>query len=204
MGDTPRYGMAIDLNRCVGCHSCTVACKAENRVPLGVWRCWLKEVEEGRFPRVRRWFFPFLCNQCQNPQCYRICPTRAIHIRPDGIVDIDPRWCIGCRACMQACPYSSIFIDPLTGTAEKCNFCAHRLEMGLEPACVAACPTHARVFGDLLDSASEVSATLRSRPTSVRRPEKGTRPKVFYLGLDNLSLALESPAPPFYRWAEKG
>src|SRR6266851_329987 len=153
----PHYGFAIDLRKCIGCHACTIACKAEHEIPIGVNRCWVKTVEEGTFPATRRFFFPVLCNQCDEAPCARICPTNALFKRPDGIVDLHGDVCVGCRACMIACPYDQLFIDPNTHTAEKCNFCANRVENELLPACVSVCPTECRIFGDLDDPTSEVA-----------------------------------------------
>jgi len=131
----PRWAMVMDLRRCIGCSACTVACKAENDVPLGSFRTWVKYVEHGEFPDVRRSFAVLRCNQCTDAPCVTICPVRALQKRPDGIVDIDPAACIGCKACMQGCPYDALYLNDATGTAEKCHFCAHRTERGLAPAC---------------------------------------------------------------------
>ena len=103
----PRYGFAIDLRKCIGCHAWTIACKAEHQIPVGVNRCWVKTVEKGTFPDTRRFFFPVLCNQCEDAPCVRICPTNALYKRRDEIVDLNGQSCIGCRACMEACPYAS-------------------------------------------------------------------------------------------------
>ena len=175
------YGFAIDLRKCIGCHACTIACKAEHEIPVGVNRCWVKTVEQGSFPETRRFFFPVLCNQCDDAPCVTICPTRALYRRPDGIVDLNGQACIGCRACMIACPYDQLFVDPNTRTAEKCNFCANRIENELLPACVSVCPTECRVFGDLDDPASEVAQLARSPRVFRLLEELGTEPKVFYL-----------------------
>lgn len=197
----PNYGFAIDLRKCIGCHACTIACKAEHEIPLGVNRCWVKTVEKGTFPDTRRFFFPVLCNQCDEAPCARICPTNALFKRRDGIVDLNGETCIGCRACMVACPYDQLFIDPGTRTAEKCNFCANRVENQLLPACVSVCPTECRIFGDLDDPASAVSRLLASEATAVRKPEKGTIPKVFYVAADESVLRPEVAARPlvFYK-----
>ena len=168
------YGFAIDLRKCIGCHACTIACKAEHQIPIGVNRCWVKTVEKGTFPDTQRFFFPVLCNQCVDAPCVRICPTQALYKRRDGIVDLHGDRCIGCRACMEACPYDQLFIDPNTRTAEKCNFCANRVENKLLPACVSVCPTECRIFGDLDDPSSEVSRIVRSEAFDVRKPEKQT------------------------------
>ncbi len=184
-----RYGFVIDQTRCIGCHACTVACKEENRVPLGVARTWVKYVEKGEFPNTRRHFAVLRCNHCDNAPCVTICPTVALYRRPDGIVDFDRDRCIGCKACMQACPYDALYIDPDTQTAAKCHFCAHRVERGLEPACVIVCPVRAILTGDLDDPESEVSRVIAREHVSVRKPEQGTRPKLFYVGADHATLA---------------
>jgi len=129
-----RYGFVIDQRRCIGCHACTVACKEENRVPLGAFRTWVKYIERGSFPHTRRYFSVLRCNHCDAAPCVTICPTVALYRRADGIVDFDGERCIGCKSCMQACPYDALYIDPETQTAAKCHYCAHRIEVGLEPA----------------------------------------------------------------------
>jgi Fe-S-cluster-containing dehydrogenase component/formate-dependent nitrite reductase membrane component NrfD len=193
----PNYGFAIDLRKCIGCHACTIACKAEHQIPVGVNRCWVKTVEKGVFPDARRFFFPVLCNQCADAPCEKICPTNALFKRRDGIVDLNGAACIGCRACMEACPYDQLFIDPNTHTAEKCNFCANRVENHLLPSCVSVCPTECRIFGDLDDPASEVARIVRTEAFTVRKPEKGTGPKVFYLGAEESAIRPEAAARPF-------
>ena len=192
------YGFAIDLRKCIGCHACTIACKAEHEIPIGVNRCWVKTVEKGAFPDTRRFFFPDLCNQCTDAPCARICPTSALFKRRDGIVDLHGDSCIGCRACMEACPYDQLFIDPNTHTAEKCNFCANRVENKLLPACVSVCPTECRIFGDLDDPLSEVSRIVQREAFTVRKPEKGTGPKIFYLGAEESAIRPEAAARPLY------
>jgi Fe-S-cluster-containing dehydrogenase component/formate-dependent nitrite reductase membrane component NrfD len=193
----PNYGFAIDLRKCIGCHACTIACKAEHQIPVGVNRCWVKTVEEGTFPATRRLFFPVLCNQCDDAPCVTICPTNALFKRRDGIVDLHGDACIGCRACMVACPYDQLFIDPNTHTAEKCNFCANRVENELLPACVSVCPTECRIFGDLDDPTSAVARIAADAAMDVRKPEKGTAPKVFYLGATDSVLQPEASVRPF-------
>ena len=176
-----RYGFVVDNRICIGCHACSVACKAENQVPLGVFRTWVKSVETGRYPGTRRHFQVTRCNHCHNPPCVAICPVGAMYRRPDGIVDFDASRCIGCKSCLQACPYEAIYTDPDSGTAAKCHYCAHRVDVGMEPACVVACPAHALLAGDLDDPESEISRALRSAPVRVRRPECATMPKLFYV-----------------------
>ena len=179
-----QYGFVIDNRKCIGCHACTVACKSEHDVPVGVNRTWVKQVEKGVYPHTRRLFSVMRCNHCTEAPCVTICPTTALHHRSDGIVDFDNRRCIGCKGCMQACPYDALYIDPETHTAAKCNYCAHRVDIGLEPACVNVCPEHAIISGDLDDPGSEI-AQLVSRETVVaRKTEKGTRPNLFYIDGD--------------------
>ena len=182
------YGFLIDQSKCIGCHACSTACKSENQVPLGVYRTWVKYTETGTYPDVRRRFQVTRCNHCANPPCVRICPVSAMYQREDGIVEFDPSICIGCKSCMQACPYDSIYLDPETNTAAKCHFCAHRLDVGLEPACVVVCPEHAILAGDLNDPQAEISKKLATAQASVRKPEQGTGPKLFYINGNDWSL----------------
>jgi len=199
-----RYGFVIDQRRCIGCHACTVACKEENQVPLGAFRTWVKYVERGTFPHTRRYFAVLRCNHCDRAPCVTICPTVALYRRPDGIVDFDGDRCIGCKACMQACPYDALYIDPNTWTAAKCHYCAHRIEVGLEPACVIVCPEQAIVAGDLDDPASRIARLVAGAPVQVRKAEQGTRPKVFYLGADASALTPElQSTTERYLWAER-
>jgi Fe-S-cluster-containing dehydrogenase component/formate-dependent nitrite reductase membrane component NrfD len=183
-----RYGFVIDQRKCIGCHACTVACKEENQVPLGVNRTWVKYVEKGTYPDTRRYFSVLRCNHCDDAPCVTICPTVALYRRPDGIVDFDGARCIGCKSCMQACPYDALYIDPETQTAAKCHYCAHRVEVGLEPACVIVCPVRAIIPGDLDDEGSEIARLVASQQVQVRKPEQGTRPKLFYLGAEASAL----------------
>jgi Fe-S-cluster-containing dehydrogenase component/formate-dependent nitrite reductase membrane component NrfD len=202
-----RWAKVVDQTRCIGCHACSTACKSENQVPLGVHRTYVKYVDVGRFPQARRAFQVTRCNQCAEPPCVFACPTAAMHRRPDGIVDFDKRVCIGCKACIAACPYDAIFINPDDRSAEKCNFCAQRLDVGLEPACVTVCPTEAIVVGDLNDLASRVSETVGRESVAVRRPEKETRPKLFYKGAHLATLdpiAARRPAGGLFLWSEQG
>ncbi len=173
---------------CIGCHACTVACKTEHRVPLGVNRTWVKYVEQGTWPATKRSFSVLRCNHCTNAPCVKICPTSALHKRDDGIVDFDTRRCIGCKSCMQACPYDALYIDPHDYTAQKCNYCAHRVDVGLLPACVVVCPEQAIVAGDLDDSSTRISRLVAAGGLTVRAPEQGTGPNVFYKGVDAANL----------------
>ena len=191
-----QYGFLIDHRSCIGCHACTVACKAENDVPVGSFRTWVKYAEKGRFPDIRRHFAVLRCNHCSNAPCVTICPVNALEKRTDGIVDLDRDACIGCKACMQACPYDAIYLNDDRGAVEKCHFCAHRVEKGLEPACVVVCPTQAIVQGDLHDPTSRISRMVSELDTEVRRPEQGTGPNVHYTGHEPSLLAPGAAAQP--------
>jgi len=181
-----QYGMLIDTRRCIGCHTCSVACKSEFDVPLGVTRSWVEYTEKGTYPNVSRHFLPRLCNHCRHPQCVDVCPTGATYKREqDGIVVVDSGQCIGCKYCVQACPYDARFLNPVSKVVEKCDFCIHRVTKGLVPSCVNACIGGARIFGDLSDPTSEISKLLATNPTTVLRPGKGTEPQVYYIGADH-------------------
>lgn len=182
----PRYAMAIDLERCTGCHACSVACKVENQVPLGNFRTKVYYHDRGRFPDVRRNFLPMMCMQCADAPCLRACPNKAIARGADGIVRVDPNTCRGNGACEDACPYGAIYVDPQRNLADKCDFCSNRLEAGMEPACVETCPGGTILFGDLNDPKSPVSQFhARHRlELTVLKPEEKTDPQVHYRGLD--------------------
>lgn len=179
-----RWAMVIDLRRCVGCRACTVACKAENNVPEGVFRTWLKFVEVGEYPQTRPRYLPLFCNHCDNPPCVPVCPVLATYKRDDGLVLIDYDQCIGCGYCVQACPYGARHINPVQRTADKCTLCAHRIEAGQRPACVATCIGEALTVGDLNDPTSDVSRLLANLPAETLKPEQGTDPMFYYIGLD--------------------
>ena len=199
------YGFLIRNDRCIGCHACSTACKSENEVPLGVNRTWVKSVEKGVFPDSRRHFQVTRCNHCENPPCVEICPVKAMYQREDGIVEFDGNQCIGCKACLQACPYDAIHIDPDSGTAAKCHYCAHRVDLGMEPACVVVCPEHAIIAGDLDNPSSEIAMMLaENMDISVRKPEAGTRPNVFYFEGEpaNLQPTAVSRTPASFAWAD--
>ncbi len=198
------YGFVIDQRKCIGCHACTVACKAENEVPLGDFRTWVKYTEKGAYPDVKRHFTVLRCNHCDDAPCVQICPVSALEKRPDAIVDLNRDQCIGCAGCMQACPYDAIFINEDKGTAEKCHYCAHRTEIGLEPACVVVCPEQAIVAGDADDVTTEIGNIVANEETSQRKVEKGTKPRVWYVDALEESLIPGSAAEPSaYLWSER-
>jgi Fe-S-cluster-containing dehydrogenase component/formate-dependent nitrite reductase membrane component NrfD len=209
MSNAPRpiqWAKVIDHTRCIGCHACTTACKSENVVPLSVTRTYVKHVDVGVFPQARRAHQVTRCNQCAHAPCVTACPTTAMFKRADGIVDFDKSICIGCKACMAACPYDAIFINPEDHSAEKCNFCAHRIDVGLEPACVVVCPTQAILVGDMNDESSYVAQIIGREPVAVRRPEKETLPKLFYKGAHQATLdplAARRPDGGLFMWSEQ-
>lgn len=201
-----QWAKVIDHTRCIGCHACTTACKSENIVPLSVTRTYVKHVDIGVFPQARRAHQVTRCNQCAHAPCVTACPTTAMFKRADGIVDFDKSICIGCKACMAACPYDAIFINPEDHSAEKCNFCAHRIDMQLEPACVVVCPTQAILVGDMNDSDSYVAQIINRDTVAVRRPEKETLPKLFYKGAHQATLdplAARRPEGGLFMWSEQ-
>jgi Fe-S-cluster-containing dehydrogenase component/formate-dependent nitrite reductase membrane component NrfD len=182
------YGFVIDNRKCIGCHACTVACKSEHDVPVGVNRTWVKQTEKGVFPDTKRLFSVLRCNHCEDAPCVTICPVEALYTREDGIVDFNNDRCIGCKSCMQACPYDALYIDPNTQTAAKCNYCAPRIDVGLEPACVNVCPEHAIISGDLDNPNTEIAHLVSREQVTVRKPEKSTKPNVYYIDGDLASL----------------
>lgn len=187
-----QFGMVIDLRACIGCRACTVACKAENDVPLGEFRMYTKYTEVGKYPKATRQFLPVMCNHCNSPACTAACPTQAVYKAPNGIVEIDKDKCIGCKACVEACPYDAIYTNPQTGLADKCNLCSHRLADGREPACVQTCPSQALIFGDLNDPSSKPRQLLKLLPGEPFKPEKGLGPNVLYIDPEG---ALEQAGP---------
>ena len=198
-----RYGMVVDLKKCVGCNACVVTCKSEHNTPSGILQTSVLEKEMGTFPNTNRIFVPVLCNHCENPTCAEVCPSKATYQRDDGMVMIDYEKCIGCCACIEHCPYhvrelvqdsrtlypdgKTVFEKPvhqkiLDKVAVKCDFCYHRVEEGQQPACCEVCPTKARVFGDLSEETSEVSSLIKKHDGWQMLPEEGTKPCVFYIG----------------------
>ncbi|MBW2634860.1 MAG: 4Fe-4S dicluster domain-containing protein [Deltaproteobacteria bacterium] len=202
------FAFIVDITLCIGCSACCVADKREFNVPDGYYRTWveryLKDVDDEVYvdspnggldgyqtPRkdldkpIRDTFFvPKLCNMCEDPSCVQVCPVGATFRSPDGFVLIDQKRCIGCAYCIQGCPYSVRFLNPVTHMADKCTWCYHRVRKGLLPACVNVCPTGARKFGDLNDKESEVSKILRGHGVlTVLKKDMGNYPALYYKGL---------------------
>lgn len=179
------YGIYIDVRRCIGCYSCVVGCKnwhqAESNNSDYIR---IIDIASGNYPSISRWIFPVLCMQCEDPPCKEVCPVGAIYIREDGIVTIERDECVGCKVCIEACPYNACFFDEIEKKAVKCDFCSERIDNAQLPHCVEICPADALIFGDVDDPDSEISRLLKSKKVDVLLPERGTKPNVFYAGLD--------------------
>ena len=198
------YGFVIDNRLCIGCHACTVACKSEHDIPIGVNRTHVKSIEKGKFPNNTREFSVHRCNHCADAPCVEICPTTALYTRADGIVDYDNDRCIGCKSCMQACPYDALYIAPDTNTAAKCNYCAHKIDGGYEPACVIVCPVEAIISGDLNDNNSKIAQLVANEEIMTRKPEKMTDPNLYYINGSNEMLdANATEKDSDYLWSEQ-
>ncbi len=200
------WGYVIDTTKCIGCGACVRACKVENDVSESFFRTWVeryeintKEVVRVDSPMgaiesfkknnygddiVKAFFVPKICNHCYNSACTQVCPVGATFHSPDGVVLIDKKHCVGCGYCVQACPYGCRYIDHEKGTADKCTYCYHRISKGLQPACVNACPRNARIFGNLKDPNSKIRKILHQRRYGLLKPDLGTNPKCYYIGID--------------------
>ena len=201
------YGIGIDINKCIGCGKCANACKLENNVPKEpfYFRSWVEqytikndgtivvESPNGGIDGFKQsvpdkdifksFFVPKMCNHCAKSPCTQVCPVGASFESPEGIALVDQNYCIGCGYCVQACPYGCRYIDPYKGVVDKCTLCYHRLEKGLDPACMMACPTGARIYGDLNDKDSSLSLFIKENNCAVLKPQLNTEPKLFYNGL---------------------
>ncbi|MFD0702297.1 4Fe-4S ferredoxin [Slackia equolifaciens] len=203
-----RYGMAIDLKRCIGCHTCAIACKVANNMPENMNYSWVETVggdaidtASGTFPQCTMSYHPMQCQHCESPACMANCSSGATQQREDGIVWIDYELCIGCGSCVEACPYDGVrttiteepsyYLDMQVGeadapphkvsTTEKCNFCYNLIDRGEVPACMQLCPGRARYWGDLDDPESEISKAIEGREYVFMNEDAGTKPKVYYL-----------------------
>ncbi|WPM31331.1 4Fe-4S dicluster domain-containing protein [Hydrogenobacter sp. T-2] len=188
-----RFVFVVDVRKCIGCDACVAACKAERNTPLGVFNTWVEKWEVGYTDpntgetRVKVLNVPKLCNHCENPPCVKVCPVYATYRdEGDGLVLQRYERCIGCRLCEQACPYGVRYIDPIMMVMNKCSWCDHRTRNGLKPACVDVCPTKARDFGDLSNPNDPIWELIKKNSIQVLKPEEGTKPRVFYIGLEGI------------------
>jgi len=203
------YGIGIDISKCIGCGKCASACKLENSVPQApfYFRSWVEqytlkndgsivvESPNGGIDGFRQsvpdkdifksFFVPKMCNHCAKSPCTQVCPVGATFETEEGIVLVDEKYCIGCRYCVQACPYGCRYIHPEKGTVDKCTLCFHRLKKGLKPACFEICPVKARIFGDLNDPGSEINYFLKNHTCMVIKPNLNTGSKLFYNALSS-------------------
>jgi tetrathionate reductase subunit B len=215
------YAFVIDVARCIDCRACLVACSVENQVPMSHTRIWVHDQGvQGEWPSLSRIFVPYNCMHCDNPPCTQVCVSGATYKDSvNGLVLVDQEACIGCGYCVEACPYGVRYIDQKRGVVDKCNACVQRLEVGLQPACVATCVGKARMFGDLNDPTSEVSVTLRNAKSVTRldyeKDSIDTNPNIYYLNLAETQVILSSdpfgqvaqtvlPRDPQYSFAEEG
>lgn len=204
------WAFMIDVEKCIGCGSCVRACKTENNVSLesAYFRTWVERYhvtpENPMHPEVdspnggyngfperytandgaKNFFVPKMCNHCADSPCEQVCPVGATFRSPDGVVLVDKSYCLGCRYCVQACPYGCRYIDPKTHTVDKCTLCYHRITKGLTTACAENCPTGARQLGDLKNPKDPIHAFLRDNKVQVLKPHLATASKLFYAGLD--------------------
>ena len=203
--DEHLYAYLIDTSKCIGCGSCVRACAAENKVPDGFYRTWIERYVIGMeqthvdspnggkdgfgpvqvgFTATKSFFVPKMCNHCRATPCVQVCPVGASYRTKDGVVMVDTERCIGCAYCVQACPFGSRFISPVTHTAEKCTWCYHRVTKGLKPACVEVCPTGTRQFGDLKREDDPVRLAIARDRVEVLQGHLLTEPQCYYLHLD--------------------
>jgi tetrathionate reductase subunit B len=209
-----RWVFLVDTRKCVGCGLCVKACKLENEVPydVPVSRTWVEryvlmkngqshidspnagrdgftdsKIRENEIPAdqiAKGFFVPKLCNQCKKPACVQVCPVGATYQTLDGVVLVDRKWCIGCGYCIMACPYGMRFFHPVHKVAEKCTFCYHRIKKGMKTACVQNCPFEARQIGNMKDPNDPVTKIIMNERVAVLKDEYGTKPQVYYIGLD--------------------
>lgn len=177
-----RYAMAFDTRRCIGCQSCTVACKVNNELPVDMIYNPVTTVGPvGVYPNLHMTHVPLICMHCDNPPCVNACPSGASQQTDEGIVWVEAKKCVGCKACVMACPYGARHTNPETGVVQKCDFCMERVRQGKEPHCVKTCHQRARIFGDIEDVTSEIYKLVNSERNVLLLPELGTEPFVFYI-----------------------
>lgn len=219
--DGKRYGWVVDVRRCFGCHGCEVACKAENDIPLGNYvRQTIYHDHQKPGGGLARIMVPMACQHCEDAPCIKACPCGALHKAAGGTVQVDYDVCSGHATCKEVCPYGAIYIDPVANQAVKCHNCTHRVEVGMEPACVSTCPSEALYFGDLNDPDSAVSkmqARLRQEGVLTQlRADQGTKPRMWFTTTADRPIDAWEPKVPkqgqsykndaysVYEWKEGG
>jgi Fe-S-cluster-containing dehydrogenase component len=200
------WGMLLDIDKCIGCGNCVRGCATENNVPDGYFRTWVERYhlsdwhqetpqvdspnggKDGFPPSTavdgKNFFVPKMCNHCVDSPCTQVCPVGATFDSPDGVVLVDSSYCLGCRYCIQACPYGCRFLHPTKHTAEKCSLCYHRITKGLTTACCENCPTGARQLADLKNPADPIHEFLKTHSVQVLKPHLATGAKAYYHDLD--------------------
>ena len=188
------YAMALDYQNCINCKACEVACKEENGVQLGAdkQRIWVGVTEGSAFGNPFVNLYPSQCNHCIDAPCISVCPTNASHYVDGGIVMVDPKKCILCKGCMEACPYDARFVDDTIVAVDKCTFCRHRIDEYGTTACQATCPTKVRLFGDLDDENCDLVQLLKKRKFFFSKEGEETLPKLFYLVPEDENFMLRS------------
>jgi molybdopterin-containing oxidoreductase family iron-sulfur binding subunit/tetrathionate reductase subunit B len=185
-------GFVIDVFRCIGCDTCSIACKMENSVPIGQNRLRILNPQQktvfdkptGKYPDVSMEWWPVMCQHCEDAPCIDDCPTYAIHMREDGMVEIDEEMCVGCQNCGEACPYDAIDFNSEVGTADKCNMCDHRVQDGLQPMCVEVCPTRAIHYGDVEDTNGKLAKLVSNRSADILNEDARTKPAISFIFRD--------------------
>jgi len=205
MADKKRYGFVIDVERCIDCRACLVACRAENDVEIPYTRIWVRDLGlKGEFPELSRTYVPYNCMHCEEPPCVDVCTSGATYKDQEtGLVLVDQDACIGCGFCVDACPYDARHLDKTRGVVDKCNACAQRVEMGRAPACVATCLGESRLFGDLNDPESDVSKALKEAKSVQRLVTEDVNPgpNIYYIHGDVMESGV-LPREPRYTAAE--
>lgn len=192
-----KYAMVIDMDRCIACHACEVACRSHYNVPIPYYRNWVHDLRpEGVYPDIKKVSYVGLCNHCDDAPCVKACPTGATYKREDGVVVVDKNLCIGCGLCIDACPYGARYNNPIDTKVDKCDFCIDRVTEGIEPACVATCIAGARIFGDLGDPNSHVSELIAAGAKNLVSDEVNVGQNIYYVDSRNNFPIIEAAFPP--------
>ncbi len=192
-----KYAMVIDMDRCVTCHACEVACRSHYDVPVPYYRNWVHALPpQGVYPDIKKVSYVGLCNHCDDAPCVKACPTGATYKREDGVVVVDKGLCIGCGLCIDACPYGARYISPENNKVDKCDFCIDRVTGGEEPACVETCIAGARIFGDLDDPKSEVYKLVSAGAQQNISSKVNVGPNIYYKDSHNDFPVVKAAFPP--------